>query len=35
MGIGRLERVDIRKIWKHEQYDFSDWLAKKENIGKD
>ncbi len=32
MGIGRLERVDIRKIWKHEQYDFSDWLAKKENI---
>ena len=32
MGIGKLEEVDIRELWKHEQYDFSEWLAKKENI---
>lgn len=32
MAIGKLEEVDIRELWKHEQYDFSEWLAKKENI---
>ena len=32
MGIGKLEEVDIRELWKHEQYDFSEWLSKKENI---
>ena len=32
MAIGKLEEVDIRKLWKHEQYDFSEWLSKKENI---
>lgn len=32
MKIGKLEEVDIRELWKHEQYNFSDWLAKKENI---
>lgn len=32
MAIGKLEEVDIRDLWKHEQYDFSEWLAKKENI---
>ena len=32
MAIGKLEEVDIREIWKHEQYDFSEWLSKKENI---
>lgn len=30
--IGKFSEVDIRDIWKHEQYDFSDWLAKDENI---
>lgn len=30
--LGRLEEVDVRKLWSHEQYDFSDWLAKDENI---
>ncbi len=24
--------MDIRELWKHEQYDFSEWLSKKENI---
>ena len=32
MGIGKLKEVDIRELWKHEQYDFSDWLSKKDNI---
>ena len=29
---GRLESVDVRELWKHEQYDFSAWLSKPENI---
>lgn len=28
MNVGKLQEVDR----KHKQYDFSDWLAKKENI---
>jgi len=30
--IGKLTEVDVRDLWKHEQYDFSNWLAKVENI---
>ena len=32
MKLGRMKEVDIRDLWKHEQYDFSNWLAKEENI---
>ncbi len=32
MNIGKLEEVALRELWKHEQYNFSDWLSKKENI---
>ena len=32
MEIGKLKEVNIRKVWNHEQYDFSAWLAKDENI---
>lgn len=32
MKIGTLTEVSIRELWKHEQYDFSNWLAKEENI---
>lgn len=32
MDIGKLQEVDIRNLWKHEQYDFSEWLSKEENI---
>lgn len=32
LKLGKLEEVDIRELWKHEQYDFSDWLSKEENI---
>ena len=30
--MGKLIEVDIRKLWTHEQYDFSNWLAEKENL---
>ena len=30
--LGKLQEVDIRKVWTHEQYDFSEWLSKEENI---
>ena len=30
--LGQLEEVDIRELWSHEQYDFSEWLAQKENL---
>lgn len=29
---GTLKEVDIRELWKHEQYDFSAWLAEEDNI---
>lgn len=32
MKLGKLQEVDIRKVWPHEQYDFSKWLAMEENI---
>ncbi len=32
MSIGKLTEVDVRTLWKHEQYDFSEWLAKQANI---
>lgn len=30
--IGKLEKVDLRDLWKHEEYDFSNWLAEDENL---
>lgn len=32
MTLGKLEKIDVRKVWPHEQYDFSKWLASEENI---
>ena len=32
MKLGKLTEVDIRKVWAHEQYDFSKWLAGEDNI---
>jgi hypothetical protein len=31
-NIGRLTEVDVRDLWLHEQYDFSNWLAKESNL---
>ena len=31
-GLGRLERVDVRTIWRREAQDFTPWLAVPENI---
>ena len=31
-NIGKLKEVDVRSLWRHEQYDFSSWLAKENNI---
>ena len=32
LKLGKLEEISIRELWKHEQYDFSEWLSKEENI---
>lgn len=32
MKLGKLQEIDIRTVWKHEQYDFSKWLSTEENI---
>ena len=32
LEFGKLQEVDVRELWKHEQYNFSEWLAKEENI---
>lgn len=32
MELGRLCEVPVRDLWKHEQYDFSNWMAKPDNI---
>lgn len=30
--IGKLKEIDVRNLWQHEQYDFSKWLAKENNL---
>lgn len=32
MELGKLKRVELRKLWKHEARDFSAWLALPENL---
>ena len=32
MKLSRITKVNPRDIWKHEAHDFTQWLAKDENI---
>lgn len=32
MKLGKFKEIDIRDVWAHEQYDFSNWLADEENL---
>lgn len=32
MKIGKLKEVELREVWAHEQYGFSNWLATEDNI---
>ncbi len=32
MQLSKLEKVDLREIWKHEAMDFTNWLAKPKNL---
>jgi len=32
MEIGKLEKVDLRKLWSGEASAFTPWLSKEENI---
>lgn len=32
MQLSKLQKVDLREVWKHEALDFTNWLAKRENL---
>jgi hypothetical protein len=32
--LGEIKKIGVRQLWKHEEQEFTPWLAKDENIGK-
>lgn len=32
LKLGKFKEVDIREVWSHEQYDFSNWLSNEDNL---
>lgn len=32
MKLGKLNKIDLRDVWKHEALDFTSWLSKEENL---
>jgi hypothetical protein len=32
--LGEIKKVRVREMWKHEELEFTPWLAKDENIAK-
>jgi len=32
MKLSKLERVDLRKVWNHEEHGFTRWLAAPDNL---
>ena len=32
MNLGKIKKVPLREIWKHEATNFTNWLSKSENL---
>ncbi len=32
IDFGNIKKVDVKSVWKNEQYDFTPWIAEEENM---